>query len=270
LHTFISTNRNMSQEEIGPDLNASKYTDAQFSEMKAYFPETDNITLARFLIARNGDVAKSKAMYEDHLAWRAENWPALMSSCMNEFSKGKSYVKGEDKQGHPLIIFQTHLHDPQNRDCDELVRMAVFIFETAIREMENKTQKVTVLINRVQAGNGSDIEFARQLTTLLSNNYPERLYRTIVYPSSMVFYGIWQVVQLFMDPVTREKVKPVMYLSGVQEFIADEHIPKSMGGQSDYEFKIEDFSDPYPEDVVAAKVAKDQAAAAAAAAAAPA
>jgi len=247
----------MSQEEIGPDLDARKYTPAQFEEMKSHFPEAETVTLARFLIARNGDVSKSKPMYEAHLQWKNENWPQLKSSCMNELKQGKGYVKGKDKQGHPLIIFHTHLHDPLNRDCDELVRMAVWNFETAIKQMENKTCKVTVLINRCSAGSGSDIEFARQLTTLLSNNYPERLYRTVVYPSSIVFYGIWQVVQMFMDPVTREKVKPVMYLSGVQEFIEDEHIPKCMGGACDYAFDEKDYPDPYPEEVIAAKLAKD-------------
>lgn len=245
--------------EFGPDLNTGKYHVAQFNEMKSHFPETDDVTLARFLIARNGDLCKSKPMYEEHLKWKEHNWPALKSSCMNELKLGKSYVKGEDKLGHPLIIFHTHLHDPQNRDCEELVRMAIFTFETAIAQMKDKTCKVTVLINRCNAGNGSDVEFARMLTTLLSNNYPERLYRTVVYPSSMVFYGIWQVVQIFMDVVTREKVKPVMYLSGVQEFIDDEHIPKCMGGKSEYEFNIDDYPDPYHPDIIAAKEIKDKA-----------
>lgn len=250
----------MSQEEIGPDLNAGKYTAEQMAEMKAAFPDMDIVTLARFLIARNGDTSKSIPLLKDHLAWKAESWPVLKSTCMNEFKSGKSYVKGHDVDGHPLIIFHTYLHDPNNRSMEELTRMAVFTFETAIKAMPDNKCKVTVLINRVNAGSGSDIEFARNLTTLLANNYPERLYRTIVYPSSVVFYGIWQVVQLFMDPVTREKVKPVMYLSGVQEYVADEHIPKIMGGSSEYQFNPDDYPDPYTPEQIAAAEAKLQAA----------
>jgi hypothetical protein len=247
----------MSQEEIGPDLDASKYTEEQMNIMKQTFPGVDTVTLARFLIARNGDTSKSIPMLQDHFAWKEKSWPALKCTFTKEFNTGKAYVKGTDLEGHPLIIFHTYLHDPLNRDVEELVRMAIFVFECAIAQLKDKKCKVTVLINRVNAGSGSDIEFARHLTTLLSNNYPERLYRTVVYPSSIVFYGIFQLVSVFLDPVTRNKVKPVMYLSGVQEFIANEHIPAMMGGESDYKFNPDDFEEPYPKDVIAAKIAKD-------------
>ena len=260
----------MSQEEIGPDLDAKKYTPAQFAEMKATFPDHDTKTLARFLIARNGDTSKSIPLFRDHLAWKTESWPVLKTSFMNEFKHGKSYVKGQDKEGHPLILFHTHLHNPLDRDMNELLRMSVFTFETALRQMPDNNSKVTVLINRTKAGSGADIEFARTLTTMLANNYPERLCRTIVYPSSVVFYGIWQVVQIFLDPVTRAKVKPVMYLAGVQEFIEDKYIPKDMGGDCEYQFDEKDFPNPYTEEVIAAKEAEDAAAAAASIAAAPA
>lgn len=248
----------MSQAEIGPDLNAEKYTQAQMAEFKKAFPDQDIVTLARFLIARNGDVAKSTEMLNNHLAWKAKNWPVLKSSCKKELSSGKAYVRGYDKLGHPIIVFHTYLHDPNDRDIDELIRFTAFTFETAIKAMKDKNCKVTVLVNRVGAGGGSDIEFARQLVGVLQNNYPERLYRMIVYPSGVIFYGIWQVVQLFVDPVTKEKVKPVMYLSGVTEFIDIENVPAIMGGKDEFVFNEAQFPDPYPEEVVAAKKAADE------------
>jgi len=251
----------MSQHEIGPDLDASKYTTEQFAVMKDAFPGVDTVTLARFLIARNGDTTKSIPMLQAHLAWKEQSWPALKVSFQVELNTGKAYTQGFDREGHPLIIFHTNLHNPAERDVDELLRMSIWVFECAIAKLPDKLCKVTVLINRVNAGSGSDIEFARQLTGLLSNNYPERLYRTIVYPSSIVFYGIFQVVSLFLDPVTKNKVKPVMYLSGVQEYIADEHIPEVMGGCSTFKFNPDDCVDPYPEDVIKAKLLKDSAAA---------
>lgn len=41
----------------------------------------------------------------------------------------------------------------------------------------------------------------------------------------------------------------MVYLKGVQEFIEDEHIPAHMGGKDDYAFNMNDFADPYPEEV---------------------
>lgn len=52
--------------------------------------------------------------------------------------------------------------------------------------------------------------------------------RAIIYPSDVVFYSIWAIVKWFMDPVTREKVQPMMYLSGVEQYIDRQYIPKSM------------------------------------------
>lgn len=39
----------------------------------------------------------------------------------------------------------------------------------------------------------------------------ERLHRTIIYPSGFVFYGIWTVAQMFLDPVTRDKVSVLCF-----------------------------------------------------------
>ncbi len=157
----------MSQEEIGVDLDAGKYTPEQFAAFKKEFPDVDTRTLARFLIARNGDISKSTPLLRDNLKWRKENLPALKATCMTELKTGKTYVRGFDKKGHPLIIFHTYLHDPNDRCIKELIRLACFTFETAIKKLPSENSKVTVLINRVGASSGSDIEFARLLIGIL-------------------------------------------------------------------------------------------------------
>ncbi len=78
---------------------------------------------------------------------------------------------------------------------------------------------------------------------MLQNNFPERLHRAIIYPSGLVFYGIWNVIKWFLDPVTQAKACPVIYLSGVQQYIDDEYIPTRLGGSCDYEYNHEHFED---------------------------
>jgi hypothetical protein len=58
--------------------------------------------------------------------------------------------------------------------------------------------------------------------------FPERLARAIIYPADFLFYTLWSIGKWFLDPVTREKCQPMMYLSGVEQFIDREHIPVSM------------------------------------------
>lgn len=81
-----------------------------------------------------------------------------------------------------------------------------------------------------------------------------------MYPSGVLFWTLWNVVKIFLDPVTRQKVSPVVYFYGVQEFIADEHIPVAMGGKCTYEFNADDFVDPYPEEVITKTLERREAA----------
>ncbi len=90
------------------------------------------------------------------------------------------------------------------------------------------------------------------MVNILTNNYPERMYRTVIYPAGMIFYGIWSIAQYFLDPVTKEKVKPCYYLTNVEEFIDPSYIPVAMGGKCEYEFNPNDYVDPYPEEAIAA------------------
>ncbi len=63
---------------------------------------------------------------------------------------------------------------------------------------------------------------------VLQDLFPETLLRAVIYPSDLLFYSIWAIAKWFVDPVTREKVQPMMYLSGVEQFIDRHFIPKSM------------------------------------------
>jgi hypothetical protein len=81
----------------------SRFTDEAFDAMKKEFPDQDDEDIARFLIARNGDVSKAAPFLQKHLSWRAENLPLKANSFYREYVKGKIYIEGCDIKGHPLI-----------------------------------------------------------------------------------------------------------------------------------------------------------------------
>jgi hypothetical protein len=58
-----------------------------------------------------------------------------------------------------------------------------------------------------------------------------------------LFYTLWNIGKWFLDPVTRDKVKPIMYLEGVEEYVDRRYIPKNMGGDRNEIFD----PDSYPE-----------------------
>lgn len=219
---------------------SSKYSPSLIYELKKSFPEESDETLARFLIARNGDHLLARELLRENIVWRRDNLPVLKETCLDEICRGKVYRYGTDKEGHPLAIFRPRLNDPSTRDMGEMSRMIIWWASVIMAEMPPTLSKCTILVDRTDV-KSPDVPFLRAFGSVFQNNYPERVYRIIVYPGGLVFTALWQVVQWLLDPVTRDKVRPVLTLAGVQEFIDDEYIPRNMGGECDYEFDSADL-----------------------------
>jgi hypothetical protein len=209
------------------DIDTTKISPGNFVAMKATFPDIDDSTIARYLLARNNDLQKATDLLSKAAAWRAKRLPVLKQDCAEEVAKGVMYAHGTDKEGRPLLIVHVAKHDPANRDVERCAKAAMWWMEHMIKLLPPDKSKYTILVDRSGSSN-SDIEFTRQFSKLFQDQHPERLYRAIVYPSGVVFWSLWNVVKWFFDPVTRSKVAPVVYFNGVQEFIDDEHIPASM------------------------------------------
>eukprot|EP01039_Chlorochromonas_danica_P007570 gene7572-8370_t len=231
------------------DIDCSLFSAENHGKLKTSFPEVDDTTIARYLIARNNDLERAKEFLGKALQWRSRRWPVLKEECVNALKKGVLFVHGHDKEGHPILHVNPYLHDVNTRDIEETAKAAMWWMEYAISQLPEDKSKFTILINRSGGGNG-DIEFSRHFSKLFQDQHPERLHRAIIYPSGLIFWGIFNVVKWFFDPVTRNKAAPVLYLSGVQEFIDDEHIPANMGGKSTFEFNLDDYQDPYPPEFV--------------------
>ncbi|RYH28511.1 hypothetical protein EON65_11905 [archaeon] len=234
------------------DIDVSKFTSENFAGLKSRFPDSDDETIARYLIARNNDLQKATDLLTKATAWRSRRMPVLKEEFAEEFAQGKAYVRGTDKEGRPLLIVHSAKHDPGNRDIEKCAKMSMWLMEHAIKQLPPDKSKYTILLDRTGSAAMGDIEFSRHFSKLFQDQHPERLHKAIVYPSGIVFWSLFNIVKWFFDPVTRNKISPVVYLAGVQEFIAEEHIPASMGGKSTYVFNPDDYPDPFPADVIEA------------------
>jgi hypothetical protein len=178
------------------------------------------------------------------------------------------FYLGYDKEGHPLLIWRSSRHEAAERDMSEMVRLITWWFQHMAHNMPEDKSKITLLCDRSDyKSSNSDIEFVKVAASVLQvfitntiipfyllhlltpvfipqNNFPERLHRAIIYPTGLVFYGLWNVVKWFLDPVTQSKAAPVIYASGVQYYIDPEHIPAHLGGTDAYEFDHGHFDDP--------------------------
>jgi len=240
-----SGDNNRPIEITSEDIDRSKFSFDNLKAMRTQFPTETDTTLARFLIARSDDLTKARDLLAKHLDWRKANLPVSKNDCLHEFNKGKIYSHGFDKMGHPLVIWRGALNVAAERDMDELGKAVIWWMDYVERNMPANKSKITIICDRtdMSSANG-DIEFIKHIASYFQDNFPERMYTCIIYPSGFLFYGLWNIVKWFLDPVTANKVQPHGYLTGVQEFIADDNIPNHMGGECTFNFNPDDFQDP--------------------------
>ncbi|KOO33334.1 hypothetical protein Ctob_013777 [Chrysochromulina tobinii] len=62
--------------------------------------------LERFLKASNGDVAHAKACLTKHEAWLSSLPVDLRAAALPELRKGKLYIRGQDRLGREMLIWQ--------------------------------------------------------------------------------------------------------------------------------------------------------------------
>jgi hypothetical protein len=117
-------------EEIkSTDIDTSRFTPEALASMRAQFPGEGAEQLARFLIARNGDVDKASDMLRAHVAWRELNLPVSRESCLAELSKGKMYRHGVDLDGRPVLFWRGALHLPHDRNISEMQNLILFMMQ---------------------------------------------------------------------------------------------------------------------------------------------
>jgi hypothetical protein len=207
------------------DIDRSLFTVENHNALKALFPTLDDDTVARYLIARNNDLAKSTDLLSKARAWRTKHMPVLKRDTMAELVQGKMYIHGTDREGRPLLIFRPSLHDASARNLEMFAKAVIWWAELAVSLLPKDKSKFTVIIDRDGAGWGQDIEFLKAFGRLFQDQFPERLYRAIVVPTNFVFYSLWKVASIFVHPVTREKVVTLVYQSALTEYVDPKFIP---------------------------------------------
>ena len=113
------------------DINKSKINEENLRRLKVLFPREDIDTLARYLVARNNHVDGAQKQLIRGLDWKKKVWPVLKSSCIREINKGKLYMHGTDREGRPLLIITSRLHNPFESDPQEMVRLTLWFTEQA-------------------------------------------------------------------------------------------------------------------------------------------
>eukprot|EP01064_Diplonema_japonicum_P036230 TRINITY_DN8079_c0_g4_i2.p1 TRINITY_DN8079_c0_g4~~TRINITY_DN8079_c0_g4_i2.p1 ORF type:complete len:239 (+),score=35.90 TRINITY_DN8079_c0_g4_i2:50-766(+) len=206
------------------------------NEFRAMYPEVEESAARRFLAARGGDVKKAKAMMDTHLAWRKKALPISETAVRKQLDTNMFFVKGVDREGHPLLHFIGPNHVSKNFSIEKTTAMMTYVLEEGIKDMLPGIEKFTVLLF-LPSGTETDKTLVQAASKLFGENYPERMYKVWVFPTGMLSRGIWSIIKVFLDPVTAKKVT---LLSGgrqppeLKEHVDPTNLLKIFGGEVNF------------------------------------
>lgn len=134
---------------------------------------------------------------------------SLSKPCLPQFltlNQGPPFAKDQTR----LLLMLPAMLDPQLATAEEYSLYTAKYFDSSLDR--NTTEKVTIVID-VRGGEGwpnaspvKFIQFARCVSKMMSDHFPERLKKCIVFPIPRYSLWIWEVVNKFLDPDTRNKI----------------------------------------------------------------
>lgn len=187
-------------------------------EMQTRFVEAGADDLIRFLQARNFDVERAANMYQAHLQWREETLPIPYESVKDTLATRKFYLLNDtDAAGHPVFFYSLHRFKQAPYVVEDEIKALVYLIENEVMPKMGETQQWSVLID-VSGIRSPPLAFLHQMNAVMEANYPERLFRSIMFPVPTWLQRIIQgFLVLIVDEDTRAKFAYVHDVKSLEE-----------------------------------------------------
>ena len=232
---FFTGNNEENNEECGEEIltndNTNSNTDADKDTIESCpLEEVDGATAAerkRFLVARKGHVMNAADALTAHIKWREEL--PLPLPC-HKLKYGKNQLPGTDelpgwigmltnpktgeyirsKKNNTKIVIVYGAMCDLDFDADDYIHATADFLHANLDN--NHDEKFTILVD-VRPGEGwkdpaplQFIPLIQAINTQMSANYPERVQDIVIFPMPWWAVTIFNMVTLFMDPLTAEKM----------------------------------------------------------------
>ena len=191
-------------------------------------------TCARYLRARDQNLQKATAMLRATLKWRRDfgvqhidkKWKAI-TKCG---ATGKVRVSdSRDRVGRPVLVLTPALENTKN-DHDGNITNLVYHLErlhggraTTNAYKPSPDGKAIVIVDFrgwSLFGNHPPLKTSRATLNVLQDHYPETLHCFVALHAPALFYGAYNTIKPFIDPVTRAKIRFVHGASFLKELEA--------------------------------------------------
>lgn len=191
--------------------------------------------LLRYLRASKWNEAHAVTRLQSTLLWRREF--AVESHTADYISEenetGKQVIFGYDNAGRPCLYLNPHLQNTKGRE--KQMQHLVFMLERCIDLIPPGQETLAILVDYKQnrKGENPSVSQGRQTLSILQNHYPERLGNACVKNVPWIVWGFFKLINPFIDPLTREKMK---FDVDMRKVVPPEQLMQVYGGDVEFEY----------------------------------
>ena len=199
--------------------------------------------LLRFIRARKWNTVNALNMLFKAFKWRLdEDIPSIKYSSdgtLNEqnpkffeqLEMGKFYINGTDKDNRIVAYLNVRLHHPGDQPAKTLEKLTIYVMECGRVLLEHPVETVCLVFDLTGFGlSNMDFNMVKYLVTVFEAYYPESLGRIIIHGAPFVFWGVWKVIEPWLDPVVASKVRFTRKDQDLLEYIPANHLPTQYKG----------------------------------------
>ncbi|XP_074317141.1 uncharacterized protein LOC141653315 [Silene latifolia] len=201
--------------------------------------EVDDLTLRRFLRARNLDVEKAALFFLKYQNWRNSFVPKGYISeaeIQYDLAQNKVFLGGLDKKKRRVAVIYGSRHTQNSKagGLDEFKRFCVYLLDKIIASIPDGQEKFVAIANLKGFGySNSDIRGYLGAFSILQDCYPERLGKLFLVDAPKLFMIMWKMIYPFIDNNTKSKIEFVdtkQLKSTLLEIMEESQLPDIYGG----------------------------------------
>jgi len=201
--------------------------------------EVDNLTLRRFLRARDHNVDKAAAMVLKYLKWRREVAPdgfVPEERVRRELAQDKACMGGVDRSGRPILVGFMARHFSADRDLAEFKCFVAYFFDKICARIPRGQEKFLAIVDVKGWGYANcDVRAYIAAIEIMQNYYPERLGKALMINVPYIFMKVWKtMIYPFIDTNTRDKfvfVDDKSLHETLRREIDETQLPEFLGGK---------------------------------------
>ncbi|KAI4168410.1 MAG: hypothetical protein LQ343_006419 [Gyalolechia ehrenbergii] len=189
--------------------------------------------LLRYLRATKWNVQDAASRLQATLTWRHEYGLEnhTLEYISPENATGKQVIQGYDIAGRPCLYLNPGKQNTER--SNKQVEHLVFMLERTLDLMPAGQEMLALLINfdKKMGGDRPPLWQGKQVLNILQSHYPERLGRSLVINIPWVVWTFFKLINPFIDPATREKLK---FDQDLRQFVPPSQLLKTHGGDVNF------------------------------------